>query len=115
MRKEIEKECRFLEDWAFKFDSLKKSELNQTLKNEYEECHLTVVDAQNSLKGERMAWHTDNTLIIDLKRVKVSFQRLAKKGFFNSPAELKKQSDMIDSIIKMLSVTEVSNKNISMF
>jgi hypothetical protein len=109
MRNEIAKEIDFLKNWAFKFDALKKSELNKTLKNEYEECHLTVVDAQCSLKGDPMAWHSDKTLIADLNRLKVTFKDLAKKGYFTSPAELKKSIDMIDSIIKMLSVTEVSN------
>jgi hypothetical protein len=74
-------------------------------------CEYEIV---GSLISKEKYKFTDKTLIADLNRLKVTFKDLAKKGYFTSPAELKKSIEMIDSIIKMLSMT-VGNNSIGLF
>jgi hypothetical protein len=108
MRNEIEKECEFLDTWSLAFHALKKQEVSNMKMWTLETFHQAAVDAKAALKGESMAWHDDESIIINLTEMKFYMRTLNSRGYFGSMQSFKQAEALCQSVINMLSVASPS-------
>lgn len=103
MRKEIEKECIFLQDWGQLFKQCHADAPAYGFDKNYQTC----VDAFQSLKGKALLFHKNEaSLIAGLNNIKVRLSERNKTGLFKSYQAYAATVAMIDSIIDMLTVTD---------